>query len=233
MSTQPAPESAPEAGTTSTPTPVISSPSVGQPPSGQAGQPPIDDALIEKLLAHPKFKPRLDAAVQSVKDKRFAEIERIKMYLDSNNGDVAKARREMLMDEVETQLLGRENTGSVQQAQPNQSDLQSKTADLLRDMNVAPDDPELLAMSQQSYATEFDWLKAVSGLGIRRLRGELPPPRSTNMGVGTSSSPAVPADKGQKIARLTSELQTLMQQPNLNSGLIKSKNEELAALLRG
>lgn len=236
MSNTPAPESAPEAGTGGTPTPTISSPSVGQPPSGQTGQPALDyDALVDKLMANPKFASSLTKTVQSVKDKRFSEFDRIKTYLDAHGGDVEKAKREMVLDEMVNQF-GQELPGRDAPAQTNQNDIQSKTAALLTEFGITNDDPELAEMSRKQYATEFEWLQDVSKLGARRLRGEAPPPRSANLATNGSSSPAVPKNetKEQKRDRLSAELATMTQQPGLVSfETLTAKNKELTDLLKG
>lgn len=236
MSTTPAPESAPVAGTVSTPTPTISSPSTGQPTSGQTGQPAFDyDALVDKLMANPKFASSLTKTVQSVKDKRFSEFDRIKTYLDAHGGDVEKAKREMVLDEMVSQF-GQEIPGRVSAVQTPQSDLQSKTADLLGEYGIKPDDPELIEMAKQPYATDFDWLKDLSKLGARRLRGEAPPPRSANLSTSGSSTPANSRQsetRDDKIARLTAEVATLRQVESLApSDQLSAKTKELTDLLR-
>lgn len=231
--TQPTtPDSTPEAGKQAPPTPALSSPSVDKPNSANSPSQSLNaDDLIEKLLAHPKFKPRLDAAVQSVKDKRFAELERAKMYLDANGQDVAKARREMLMDEVESQLLAKENGGTVP-SQPVQGDLQAKTAKLTAQFGIADNDPELTQLvNSRQWSSEFEWLEAVSTLGARRLRGETPPPPGSLVPDGGSGAPAVLADKATQLETYTRELKNLTEQPTLNFNRIVEIKEKMKTLV--
>src|SRR5262245_13804097 len=157
----PTPESAPEAGTQVTPTPAVSSPSAGQPPSSPANLPEITDALIDKLMAHPKFAGQLTRTVQSVKDKRFDQMERFKTYLDANGGDLQKAKREMVLDEMVSNYEP-EPSGNGQPAQSSTTSLQSQTKELLDQFGIPDDDPELVAMAKNPYSDQFQWLRDVS-----------------------------------------------------------------------
>lgn len=231
MSNTPAPESAPEAGTQTPPTPALSSPSSGSSsPSGQTA-PPVDaDALVEKMLAHPKFKSQLSGAVQSVKDKRFSEIERIKTYLDNAKGDVALARREMLMDEVESKLLAGENVGNVPANHTTTSPFEQQTADLLREAGIPLDDPEVKAMSAKQYASEADWFRDITRLGIARAKGQAPAPNGAIVGV--SGQAITTPDRETQRDQLTTKLAELQKHPSKNWQEINEISLKLEKLVR-
>lgn len=230
MSNTPAPESATEAGSQTPPTPALSSPSLGQQPSGQTAAPVDADALVEKMLAHPKFKSQLSGAVQSVKDKRFSEIERIKTYLDNAKGDVALARREMLMDEVESKLLAGENVGNVSANHTTISPFEQQTAELLREAGISLDDPEVKAMSSKQYASEADWFRDITRLGIARAKGQAPAPNGAI--VGTGGQAITTPDREVQRDQLTVKLAELQKHPSKNWQEINEVSAKLAKLVK-
>lgn len=240
MSNTPAPESAPEAGSQTPPTPALSSPSVGQQPSGQTGQTQIDPrVLAQQLLSDPTFKTELQRQLQADKDrrinkteKRLGEIEesfrRAQGYLNQSGGDVEKAVQKAVVDEVYEQLpslLSRQDNG-----QGGLTPFQASIRGRLGKLGLAENDPDVIALASKSYNSEADYLDELSVLAVNRAKGQAPAPNGAI--VGTGGQAITTPDREIQRDQLTVKLAELQKHPSKNWQEINEVSAKLAKLVK-
>ena len=136
------------------PTPAPSVPSGDEPTSA----PEVNaEALVEQLapLLAEKLRPEWEKADQSVKDKRIAgltdDVERLKVYLASSDGDVDKAIKEMRIDDM---LAGESQPVVGTTGKEVQGAMEAISAQYLSSAGIDFEDPGYKALVQQ-----YGWIK--------------------------------------------------------------------------
>ena len=211
------------------PTPVISTPSGGQP---QSVAPAIDEEkLVEKLIQ--RLDGVIEKAVQSKTDRRlsrvdgfYADMESLKGYLQKNKGDVDGAYREMAIDDL---LQHRAASGAVpgRTAEPEPQVDASKVADILNEAEVPFDDPDVIAWSKKQYADVGDAYREISRLVTKKVKQKQVGSGSPVLDTGTT----VVQSGGEEADSLTDKLIELQKQPTKNKAAISTLSKKLEALV--
>ena len=158
------------------PTPQISEPSGDERPSAAAvDAEALADQLTERVLS--KLDEVIDRRLQSTKDKRLSALDgldpealrRFNSYV-KKFGDEAEAVRQMQVDA----LISRASSG-VDRGRSPKAETRDTTvilAEVKNDLGVeiAPDDPDLIALSKKTYSSWDAWNKEVVKLGARRAK---------------------------------------------------------------
>ena len=132
------------------PAPEISPASTSQPPS-----PVVDaDAIVERVVS--RLDEVLDRKLQSTKDRRFADLEKVKAALDESGGDPKKAARQLAID----QLLEQQTSQMPVPGRTDDEDFDELYAGILANRNISPDDVEL---AEWVGSTKFGSKKAFLG----------------------------------------------------------------------
>lgn len=194
------------------PIPQVSEASSGQ----QSSQTAFDEqALVDKLAA--KIDEAVTRQFQSAKDKRFADVERISEYLKANGGDVARATREMQIDQMlQQQAQPRSQSSSGREGADGQTQLQQRASDILTDADIAPDDPIVKEWAAKTYGSEADALHALSRSVVKRGKQERDVSGST---VTPETDGGIPGsgDKEQQLTRLYARLSEAQRNPTKNA----------------
>lgn len=182
------PEIAP--GAVETPAPPVPAFSSGVSESAPASSESVDyDKLAEKLA--PRIETLVEKRFQSGKDKRFADVEKISKYLAAAGGDVAKAAREMQVDEILAQQTSGAGGGTPSRETPEQ--VQQKVAqevgEYLTDAGISYTDPDYVALAKQDHTSPQHYLKAVHKFIARRAR-QANPGLGAAAGDGGGGTPA-------------------------------------------
>lgn len=213
-------------GAQATPTPDVSATSSGQQSSSGFG---LDDATVEKLLAHPKFKDHLARTFQSAKDRRISTLEQA--VADLKAGKATPAQVQQAVAELEGGSPSPASGGTGAGAGDGRADdFKSATSKLLSEWGIPPDDPDLLAMAAKPYASREAWYVDVATLGARRVRqGAVPASAAVVDTAGTGNAGA--RTRTEQREKLTGELDALMKAPIQNHKAIAAKAAELRAVI--
>ena len=190
------------------------------------------DALEERIVSHPTFTDTITRSVQSVKDKRFAEMERVKTYLEKFGGDAKEAARQMKIDDIlerdGAQLSTRDAGASRAEdtADAQKKKVQSEVGELLVDAGISTTDADVVALSQRSYPSWDAYKGAVSKMIARRHKALAPATGASVVQEGGTTPAAT--DKTEKIAQLEARLRELQKRPT--SPEYKQVLSELQAL---
>lgn len=215
---------------TSTTLPVV--PKVSPASETPISAPKFDEeALVEKVAA--RLEGLIEKKFQSTKDKRFADVERITNYLKANNNDVAKAMREMQIDDL---LTGRESTPS--RSVPGRDDdgeqqaaLIAQTTDILNEAGIPFDDPAVKAWAGGSYPSEGAAVVALSKLVTKRLKqGAASTGRPTFD--GSTTPPPDAGDKQKQIDAIDAEMPALYRDYSQNREKIAELKKKRGELMK-
>lgn len=204
------PENAP--GAVETPAPPVPAFSSGVSESAQPSSGVDLDQLAEKLT--PKLASLIENTVdkrfQSGKDKRFADLEKVKRYLDAAGGDVSKAAREMQVDEILSQQASGQAGGTANRETPEQ--VQQKVAlevgELLTEAGIPYADPEYVALTQKNYPSPAHFQKDVTRLIAKRAKQGANPGVAAAAGDGGGGTPGAGPDLDKLYAQLNEAQRT-------------------------
>ena len=126
------------------------SPAVPSVPSGveQASAPSLDlDNLAEKVagMVREGLQVDIERGIQSTKDRRFADVEKIAAYLKDSGGDIEKATREMKVDEILARESGAPSPVLGRTEDETKAAFGAISEEILSGADIAFDDPEYLA----------------------------------------------------------------------------------------
>ena len=158
------------------PTPQISEPSGDERPSAAAvDTDALADQLTERVMS--KLDEVIDRRLQSTKDKRLSALDgldpealrRFNSYV-KKFGDENEAVRQMQIDSLLTKASSGVDRGRSPKAETR--DTTVILAEVKNDLGVeiAPDDPDLIAASKKSYASWDAWRTEVVKLGARKAK---------------------------------------------------------------
>ena len=193
------------------PVPEISGPSGDERPSAAAvDTDTLADQLTERVMS--KLDEVIDRRLQSTKDKRLSALDgldpealrRFNTYV-KKFGDENEAVRQMQIDH----LISKSSAAGDQarSPKPETRDTSVILAEVKNDLGVeiAPDDPDLIALAKKSYASWDAWQTAVVKLGARKAK-QANAPVSVVAETPQRAPSAVGVDSAQeKLARLQAD----------------------------
>jgi len=165
-----------------------------------------------------KLPDLVDARFKSTTDKSFQDVRKVAKYLEQFGGDVDKAVREMAIDEMIEQRGGRDfgkSTSTVAQAP---SDFDKRTAEILEEAGIPPDDPELIELAKTPVSSEGEWYRKITKLGVRRAKQGSVTSAAT---VGQTGQVTAVGDKTR--AEMDAELARLRSLPKTRENMIKRR----------
>lgn len=196
------------------PTPLPSIPTIDEQPSAQS--PNVEDiasATADKL--RPFIQEEISRTFQSGKDVRFNSVERIHKYLEDAGGDVAKATRDMKLDEIYDTLGSEAAAGTVAQGSDSQTKFaEAKTQLALDDAGIAYDDPAyLLMVSQYGTLPADQWISVAETWAGQQKDKRAKQENIPGAAAASESGNVITAEGDEDIETLTQELNKLMAQP--------------------
>jgi hypothetical protein len=188
------------------PTPSFSSESDSS-PSDQS------DVIVSKLLPH--LEQMIEKKVQSTKDKRFSEIEKvlggrgkILAELESDGVNISQeVRTKMELRELREQIAGQsaQPAPAVDNGLSTQKAAVTEAIATLNQYGLSSNDPAFIELLRGKYSSRDAFDKAVLGHVVGKLAPQKPP-NPADVVQSPVTSPATVSDTASKIARLT-ELQ--------------------------
>lgn len=177
-------------------------------------------AKIDEIVA--SIPHEVDRRFKSTTDKSFQDVRKVAQYLEQFGGDVEKATREMAIDEL---LEGRKGEvgdpgrSPEPSTQLSEADFQRRTAEILEEAGIPLDDPEVLDLAKEKVASEADWYRKLTKLGVKRAKqGGI----GTGAAVGDAGGPVKPAEDDA----LLDEIQDLLRHPIHNAKRIDELTAE-------
>jgi len=175
---------------------------------------------------------KVDARVKSIKDRRLnklAKIDEILAAVEASGGDPEKIRGKLETDEVlnrlealEGAMRGAGGTASVDGAQMSgakQKEFEARTAEILEEAGIPLDDPEVLELKKSPVASEGDWYRKITKLGVQRAKQAGITPSAA---VGDKGRPSI----SKSDQELLDEIEELQASPFENEALIVEKLAE-------
>lgn len=231
------------AGTTGSealPTPSFSSGSSAKPSTESLDL----DALVEKLVEHPKVVPALQTRLQGLTDKRFTKLDQLgdvaplikfKGYLEKKGGNFDEAVRDYQIDQL---LADRQVATNAPASDPGRSNaaiseqVQKRTAEILTEAGIEFSDPEYVELTKRSYAQPDDFYQTVSKFAIRRSKQAQTPGAAALAAGSGGAAPA--ASNTNKTDKLLARQTELSRKPLLTAAerteLAQVKNDLRAAI---
>ncbi len=206
------------------PTPSVPSvPSADKPTSAPLFDP---DALVEKLTERldRRVDEIVDSRFKSAKDRRFADVELISKYLQSADGDVAKAARDMKLDEIYEKLNSEGVDGTAQGSESNQAFMEARTGQLLSDAGIDTEDPDYLMLVAQYGGRVTDpnqWLSVVEGFTATRQTKQAKQENIPGAAAASEGGNVLGAGGDEDIESLTEQLAKLQAQPATSETMAK------------
>jgi hypothetical protein len=156
------------------PVPEISEPSGASTSAAAVDTDTLADQLTERVMS--KLDEVIDRRLQSTKDKRFAALDgldaealrRFNSYV-KKFGDENEAVRQMQIDH----LINKSSGADQARSKPAESrDTTVILAEVRNDLGVeiAPDDPDLIALAKKTYNSWDAWRGDVLKLGARKAK---------------------------------------------------------------
>ncbi len=213
------------------PVPEISGPSGDERPSAAAvDTDTLADQLTERVLS--KLDKRIDERFQSFKDKRLAPLDnldpealrRFNAYV-KKFGDEDEAVRQMRVDRlIQQQSSPNGDPGRSPKAETR--DTSVILAEVKNDLGVeiAPDDPDLIALAKKSYSSWDAWQTAVVKLGARKAK-------QANAPVSVVAETPQRAPSGGTIDSAQEKLARLQANPKATTADLQSASKELREAL--
>lgn len=215
------------------PTPSISSASGAQPPST-----PVDDeALVERLLNHPKLQTAIERKAQSLKDRRLQQqedrlsgVERVLQYLPNvKPEDVQQAQRAMALDDlVAGRYSPQPDPGRSEEVDANQ--LWANAKKILSKAGIPENDPEVIALAGKNYQTEGDYYADIAGIAAGRVKPQVPAGAIVND--GSSGSTPVTADKEARMDQINRRMAEISKNPTAYREELSKLTTELSSLVK-
>ena len=220
-----------EPGAASVPTPNVSEVLSDKPSSGASSK----KAVFQELIESPEFEAYIEKKVQSKTDRRLSKVDNLtqkveeltrqKAYLEAAGGDPVKAAREMHID----QLLSGDSVGNTVAPEPTKqtlSEFELATRELLQELGIGENDPELIALSKNPYNGKAAWFADVTRLADKRKQEAPTAPLINDM---PGKTPGLGNQEAKRI-QLYSELDKLLPNPVTNQDKIRDLRARISAL---
>lgn len=194
--------------------------------AGQPTSPVVDvNAIVEQVVS--QLDEILDRKLQSTKDRRFADVEKVMAALNEQGGDVKKAARQLAID----QLL--EQQGQVSQ-QPVRGgteveDFDERYAGILAKHSIAPDDSELAQfVSSNKFGSQKAFLDALREQAVRlksKREKQEKPVTAASLGAGSGGAPLGEKSETELLEDYRKEMYAARGKPN-DLRAVKAKYKE-------
>jgi len=226
MTTDVNPQVSGEAGEEGLPTPSFS--------DQATSSPSVDaDAIVSKLLT--QLEPIIEKKVQSTKDKRFSEIEKVlggrsKVLAELEEQGVAipkEVRNEIRMRELEERLNGQPSQ-PAQAGDDGSSQQKAAVTEAIAELKkyeLSENDPEFLGLLRGNYKNRSDFDLAVQ----KHIVGKLKPQQPASP-AGVVQPPATGNSTGTDVAAKIARLQEYQKSPTKYRAEIKKLTDELDAV---
>jgi len=165
-----------------------------------------------------KLPDLVDARFKSTTDKSFQDVRKVAKYLEQFGGDVDKAVREMAIDEMLEQRGKADPGRSSQPSGQKPSDFDKRTAEILEEAGIPPDDPEVIELAKTPVSSEAEWYRKLTRLGVRRAKQGNITPAAT---VGSSGKPV--SAGGKSYDELAKELTELKAKGSSRENMIRQR----------
>ena len=228
-------DKAPESGlevpeSVAPPVPEISEPSGDERPSAAAvDTDTLADQLTERVMS--KLDEVIDRRLQSTKDKRLSALDgldpealrRFNSYV-KKFGDENEAVRQMQIDHLISKQSSPSDLGRSPKVETR--DTSVILAEVKNDLGVeiAPDDPDLIALAKKSYGSWDAWQTAVVKLGARKAKQANAP---TSVVAETPQKPP----SGGSLEAAQDKLARLQANPRTTTADLQSASNELREAL--
>lgn len=189
------------------------------------------EALVAQLTERLSsvIDEKINRSFQSAKDRRFSDVERIHKYLQASGGDVAKATRDLQMDELYEQVTSGKAVGAAPAG--NEGDkayMEAKTAQLLQGAGIDFEDPDyklLVAQYAGRISNPSQWTDVVQTFADQRVSKREKSERITGAAAVSEHGRSVVTPPDTELGALTAELAKLgAQRPTAE---IMAKRREL------
>ena len=204
----------------------------------QPSEPQFDpDALASKTaeLLRPMIEQEVSRTFQSGKDRRFADVELISKYLKEAGGDVAKAARDMKLDEIYDSLGSKGEVGAYTPgSESNEAYMEARTGQLLRDAGIDFEDPDykmLVAQYGGRVTDPSQWISVVEGFTATRQSKKAKQENIPGAAAASEGGTVISAEGDEDIEALNQELRKLQALPATAETMAKRKElrEKLSA----
>lgn len=206
----------------------LPTPSFSQPDASQTNS--DADAIVSKLT--PILEQLVDRKVQSVKDKRFSEIEKVlggrsKLLaeLEASGVEISKdVRSELRMRDLEEQLSQQPaRPTQVSDAGPSQQRqaVTEAVAELTR-YGLSSNDPQFIELLRGQYSNPDAFKAKVTGYVLGKVAPQPPPSPA-----GLVQSPAASTSKGNDVGPLIAELSVWQKEPTKYKAQIAQRVKDL------
>lgn len=202
-------------------------------PSGVSGDQPISapaldtDTLVDAVVAKlsPVLEEKISRTVQSTKDKRFSDLEKIKKLLDETGGNVSEASFRMQVDEIQEKLSSEPQAGTGGWSESDTAFAQAQSAQLLQGAGIDFEDPEyklLVAQYGGAISNPNQWVQVVQTFVDQKATKVAKQDVTPAAAAGEPSRAAKPVDDSS-LEELNQQLQDLMMQPASTEIMLKRK----------
>ncbi len=205
------------------PTPSFSDQGVSSTSSGA-------DEIVSKLL--PQIEQIIERKVQSTKDKRISEIEKvlggrdkILAELEASGVSIPKdVRSELRMRDLE-ERLSQQTPQPAPQRDDGSSTQKAAVTDAIAELNkygLQSNDADFIGLLRGNYKTRAEFDLAVSRHVVNKLAPQSPPSPA-----GLTQPPATSTSRGNDVAAMIAELNAWQKQPSKYKEQIAKRSAEL------
>ncbi len=217
------------------PTPSVPSVVSGdtQPSASQFDPDALASKTAEKL--RPVIQEEVARTFQSAKDVRYSSVEKIHAYLEAAGGDVAKATRDMKLDEIYERLDSEGEVGAYTPgSESDEAFMEARTGQLLRDAGIDFEDPDYKMLVAQYGGRVTDpgqWISVVEGFTAQRQDKRAKQENIPGAAAASESGTVISVEGDEDIETLTQELDKLMALPATAETMAQRKElqEKLSA----
>lgn len=208
------------------PTPPPSIPSIDEQPSAQS--PNVEDIASKTAdLLRPMIQEEVARTFQSGKDVRYSSVEKIHAYLEAAGGDVAKATRDMKLDEIYERLDSEDEVGAYTPgSDSNAAYAQAKTQQLLERAGIDFEDADYKMLVAQYGGRVTDpnqWVDVVKGFVDQRQDKKAKQEQIPGAAAASEGGTVISAEGDEDIEALTQELTKLQALPATAETMAKRK----------
>ena len=209
------------------PTPSVPSVVSGdtQPSETQFDPDALASKTAEKL--RPMIQEEVARSFQSGKDVRYASVEKIHSYLEAAGGDVAKATRDMKLDEIYERLDSEGEVGAYTPGSgSDEAFMEARTGQLLRDAGIDFEDPDYKMLVAQYGGRVTDanqWISVVEGFTATRQSKRAKQENIPGAAAASEGGNVISAEDDKDIETLTQELNKLQALPATAETMEKRK----------
>lgn len=219
-----------DTGSPSPKTPSLVSP-------GEASAPTFDSDALASATAEklrPMIQEEVSRSFQSGKDRRFADVELISQYLQNAGGDVAKAARDMKLDEIYESLNSDGAAGTATQgSESSNAYMEARTEQLLAGAGMTFEDPDYKMLQAQYEGRITDpeqWISVVEGFTGQRQTKKAKQENIPGAAAASETGTVVAAEGDEDIESLTQELARLQALPKQTAETMAARKEVRARL---